>query len=230
MEKRLLTIDWDYFMPYIGEMNTSYLENKRNIERHWYKMYLENKQIGKDITTRLKTGDILDNFWDKLRLNFYFKRDTKLIVSDSHKIAYDIVKDNECTEVCNIDSHTDLGYGGIPSLDFEVNCANWLGKLFKDKIIRKSNIILSPYSVEKPADFKEINNKYNIEYNDRDINMDIDIVHICRSGAWTAPWLDNEFYKFINDSNLEYEIIDCEKRVWDADNIQLSKQIECMLF
>jgi hypothetical protein len=46
---------------------------------------------------------------------------------------------------CNLfDSHADFGYGGLLSLDFEVNCSNWLGKLLKEKQIEQAHIIYSP--------------------------------------------------------------------------------------
>ena len=41
-----------------------------------------------------------------------------------------------------------LGYGGLASLHFELNCANWLGKLFKDNIVKRANIFYSPYTLE----------------------------------------------------------------------------------
>ncbi|MDO5516335.1 MAG: arginase [Clostridium sp.] len=229
----LLTIDWDYFMPYINMMNTSYMENKSNIINHWYKMYLENKSLGKDITKTMRSADFLNAFWDKLREKFKFDNNTKLIVSDSHKEAYYAAKEFDCDEVLNIDAHTDLGYGGMESLDFEVNCANWLGKLLKDKAIDKGEIILSPYSIEDPHDFEEINNNFDIEYKDIETieeDSDIKAIHICRSGAWTAPWLDCEFKKFIEESGLKYEIRDMPERIWDVDSIDLAKQIECTLF
>lgn len=229
----LLTIDWDYFMPYIHIMNTSYMENKSNIENHWYKMYLENKYLGRDITKTMGTADFLRGFWDKLSDKFKFDYKTKLIVSDSHKEAYYAAKEFDCREVYNIDAHTDLGYGGMESLNFEVNCANWLGKLFKDHVINKGDIILSPYSMEEPDDFDEINHNFNIEYKGIDAieeSTEVKAIHICRSGAWTAPWLDCEFEEFIKEPGLQCEIRDMPERVWDVDSIDLAKQIECTLF
>lgn len=228
----LLTIDWDYFMPYIKMMNTSYMENKSNIINHWYKMYLENICLGKDITKTMRCGKLLNGFWDKLREKFKFNKNTTIIVSDSHKEAYYAAKEFDCNEVLNIDAHTDLGYGGIESLNFEVNCANWLGKLLKEKAIDKGEIVLSPYSIEEPHDFNEINNYFDIEYKEIDTIGDTDIkaIHICRSGAWTAPWLDDEFEKFIKEPGFQYEIKDMPKRLWDVNSIDLAKQIECILF
>lgn len=229
----LLTIDWDYFMPYISMMNTSYMENKSNIINHWYKMYLENKSFGRDLTQIMRSADFLKGFWDRLRKKFKYDKDMKMIVSDSHKEAYYVAKEFECKEVINIDAHTDLGYGGMESLNFEVNCANWLGKLFKDKVIDKGEILLSPYSAEEPDDFQEINNSFNIQYKDIDSieeNLDVKAIHVCRSGAWTAPWLDCEFDEFVRELGFHYEVRNLPNRKWDIDSIDLAKQIECTLF
>ena len=93
--------------------------------------------------------------------------------------------------------------------------------------------LLSPYSAEEPDDFEEINNNFNIEYKEVEnieVNSDVKAIHICRSGAWTAPWLDCEFEEFIKESGLQYEIKDMPKRIWDVKSINLAKQIECTLF
>ena len=58
----------------------------------------------------------------------------------------------------------------------------------------------------------------------------VDILHICRSGAWTAPWLDNEFDKFINELNIQIEYKEYVDREWNVNNITLADQIEYLLF
>ena len=204
----LLTIDWDYFMPYISMMNTSYMENKSNIINHWYKLYLENKSLGKDLTKIMRSAGFLRGFWDRLYNKFNYDKDVKMIVTDSHKEAYYVAKEFECKEVFNIDAHTDLGYGGMESLNFEV-------------------------SAEEPDDFEEINNNFNIEYKEVEnieVNSDVKAIHICRSGAWTAPWLDCEFEEFIKESGLQYEIKDMPKRIWDVKSINLEHPQSLLFF
>ena len=129
------------------------------------------------------------------------------------------------------DAHSDLGYGGLMSLNFEVNCSNWLGKLLKDKYIKEAYIFYSPYTVEKPEYFKQINSMYDVKYWDFDVldNLDkcivVSAIHICRSGAWTPPWLDNKFIQFVDALGLPYEIVNCPERKWDTVNISLADQI-----
>ena len=231
--KVLLTIDWDYFMPYIGSLNLSYLENRRNIDKHWYKLYLENKQYGIDITKKMVVGENVKNFWENIKSIFEFNNIDKLIVSDSHKVAYELAKLYKCEEVYNFDAHTDLSYGGVDSLKYEVNCANWLGKLLDEGIVKRANIIFSPYTIERKDYFNEINSKFNVLYKDiSDIKpkIKIDALHICRSGAWTAPWLDNDFNKFINELNIQIEYKEYVDREWNVNNITLADKIDYLLF
>ena len=61
----------------------------------------------------------------------------RIYVSDSHALSYKIAEKFEVDEVYLFDAHSDLGYGGLASLQFNVNCANWLGKLLQNRIIKK---------------------------------------------------------------------------------------------
>jgi len=232
MKKCLLSIDWDYFI-YTGNRNFgSYTESKRTIIDLWYKRYIVSKKKGEDITRAFSLSKDIDKFWDRIKKTFVFKKNVKVYVSESHALSYDIAVDNGCNVVCLFDSHADLGYGGLQSLDFEVNCANWLGKLFKEGKIEKAYIIYSPFTLEKPCYFDSMNNLFNIEYpklEKLDRNMDISVIHICRSGAWSPPWYDEEFSKFINDLGIPYRIMDCPVRKWDTSNISLSNEIYYMM-
>lgn len=97
--------------------------------------------------------------------------------------------------------------GGLSSLNFEVNCSNWLGKLLKDRLIKEAHIFYSPFTEEKPEYFEPINSIYNVKYHDFDAfnkSIKVSSIHICRSGAWTPPWLDNKFIQSINASGIPY--------------------------
>lgn len=231
MENILLSIDWDYFMPYMKNWNGSCIENKRSIIKQWYKKYFESKMNGIDIVKNTNAGCQLNGFWDKLDKHFKINSSVKLIISDSHKFSYDIAKENLCSEVYSFDSHSDLGYGGISSLKFEVNCANWLGKLLSNGIISRAHIIYSPYTPEKPENFSKINDMFNIRYdrlNDLGNNMCVKVIHICRSGAWTPPWLDSKFASFIKRVNIPFKIVECPKRGWNPEKLNLASQIDLM--
>lgn len=227
MDRCLLSIDWDYFIRTQKEFWGSYIENTKNIINMWYQRYIKAKSKGKDLKKCFQLSDT-SSFWKKIKDYFIITEETKAYVSDSHALSYEIAKRHKCRVVYLFDAHADLGYGGPSSLNFEVNCANWLGKLLKENLIDEANIIYSPFTEEKPEDFKAINDVFNVNYLDfGDIGQKVKVmaVHICRSGAWTPPWLDRDFFRFINDSGMKYEITDCPEREWNTENMSFSDQI-----
>lgn len=228
MSKCLLSIDWDYFVCMKKINWGSYMESKRTIVDLWYKRYIQFNSNGKNLEKSFQLSMQLDKFWKDLKKHFQFSKDVQAYVSDSHALSYDIAKKNDCSTVYLFDAHSDLGYGGISSLDFELNCANWLGKLLKNNQIRKANIIYSPFTSEKPQNFKQINSKYDVQFESIDElekGIDISAIHICRSGAWTPPWFDKKFYKFVDELKVPYKIIDCPTRKWEPENLSLSEKI-----
>ena len=226
----ILSIDWDYFIPLKREWSGSYIENKRNKYAIWYKRYFEAKEHGENLEANITVDKkLMANFIETLKLKFNIEKDAKLYVSDSHKISYYIAKEYKCKNIYSFDAHTDLGYGGLPSLQFEVNCANWLGKLMNDSIIENAYIILSPFSFEDSSLFNDINNKFNIKYivNDEIDNLpNISLIHIARSGAWTPPWLDQDFFQLIDRFDRPYRVLNLKHRYWDPENISLADIID----
>jgi len=231
MGKCLLSIDWDYFV-YTKENWGSCLENSRSMIDLWYKRYLQAKARKEDIQKAFQLSSEWSTFWNKIKKYFKFVKNIKAYVSDSHALSYQIAKEHNCTAVYLFDAHADLGYGGLSSLDFEVNCSNWLGKLLKDRQIKEANIFYSPYTAEKPEYFNPMNRIYRIRY--RDLNelvpwIEVSTVHICRSGAWTPPWMDHQFAQFVGALGIPYKLADCPERKWDPDHIRLSDQIHYLM-
>lgn len=232
MRKCLLSIDWDYFINIKKDNWGSYIENTKNVINLWYKRYIQAKALGRDIQKSFQLSSGTDGFWERIKGHFIYENEIKAYVSDSHALSYDIAREQGCDTVYLFDAHADLGYGGLSSLDFEVNCANWLGKLMKDKLIEEANIIYSPYTAEKPEYFKPINNAFNVCYpcfNSLDTGIEVSAVHICRSGAWTPPWLDERFARFVDCLGIAYELKNCPTRKWDTTNISFSDQISYLL-
>lgn len=232
MKSVLLSIDWDYFMPYVRNFKCSLRENRRNAIKNWYKLYFDDKDEGIDVVKKLRIGNIINGFVSKLKSRFNISPQTKIIITESHKEAYEIAEESGLKEVYSFDSHSDLGYEGVKSLDFEVNCANWLGKLLKDHLIYYAGIVYSPYTIERPGDFEEINNTFHVRYytwNSIPKEESVPIIHICRSGPWTAPWLDNKFSNFIKEFKLKYKFFKCPERKWIPEKLNLSQRIDCMM-
>jgi len=227
-----LSVDWDYFIFTEAACQGSYLENKKSLIDEWYKRYIISRRTGTDITKSYRLCPEFRSFWMKIKEYFIISDSAKVYVSDSHRLSYKIAADNEADTVYLFDAHSDLGYGGMSALNFEVNCANWLGKLLQDKIIKKAVIFYSPYTSENPEYFKAMNINFNIEY--ADINslkrgIGISAVHICRSGAWVPPWFDDEFTEFVDMLGMPYEKTGLAERKWDPENMSLADRINYLL-
>ena len=232
MGRCLLSVDWDYFILNKDRSFGSYLENKRTTVDLWYKRYIQCRKRNESLYNYFKLDSYFNIFWDKIRKIFTLDNRINVYVSDSHKISYYIAKNFSCDTVYLFDAHADLGYTADNFSAFEVNCSNWLGKLLVEGIVKKAYIIHSPYTYEKPDDFKHMNSKFDIVYlQPEDLNTKIKVftLHICRSGAWTPPWYDNEFMEFINNLGLSYKLIDCPKREWNTQNITLSDELYYMM-
>jgi hypothetical protein len=77
-----------------------------------------------------------------------------------------------------------------------------------------------------------MNRVFNIRYfrfDDFDGCSVVSAIHICRSGAWTPPWLDNKLDQFVEATRFTYETVDCPERKWDPANISLSDQIDYLM-
>lgn len=124
-----MSIDWDYFISAENQEITSSVENKRTINDLWYKRYFQYKSYGKDFEKSFALSKDVDFFWNKIKQFFRWDQEVNVYVSDSHALSYKFAEKFNVDEVYLFDAHSDLGYGGLASLQFEVNCANWLGKL-----------------------------------------------------------------------------------------------------
>ncbi|NLY80519.1 MAG: arginase, partial [Lysinibacillus sp.] len=187
---------------------------------------------GKDFQKGFYLSNEVECFWHKIKKIFQFDQDVKVYVSDSHALSYKIAEKFEVDEVYLFDAHSDLGYGGLASLQFEVNCANWLGKLFHNNIIKNAYIIYSPFTKEKPEYFQEMNNAFNIHYlkfQELKESIDTKIIHICRSGAWSPPWFDGKFVEFVKNLGFPYKVYQCPIRKWNPNNISFAKRLEYMM-
>ncbi|MGI6331312.1 MAG: arginase [Zhaonellaceae bacterium] len=232
MEKCLLSIDWDYFIKTQKQNWGSHLESKKTAVDLWYKLYFQVNNRGRSIQELFELSKDTNVFWDKMGAIFQFKQNIPTYVSDSHALSYRIAKDKGLNVVYLFDAHADLGYGGLSSLNFEVNCANWLGKLLKEGLVKEANIVYSPFTLERPEYFADINKFYNVRYlspTELEPVIDVEAVHICRSGAWTPPWYDDQFVEFVKGSGLLYQVINCPPRKWNPKSLSFAAQIDYLL-
>ena len=212
--KTLLTIDWDYFVPEKIEWDLGHVESEFHIGTMW-----EIRAVSSDLLDIMKTSGEEEVFWSEIYSNFDLS-DAKLFVTESHLSAFRLAVNYKLKKVINFDSHMDICYEDFVKFlnNDRVDCGNWCGNLLKSGKIKNATIILSKHSNERLEDVLEAKQYLNFrvlnweDYKRRDKKrIKIDVIHICRSGAWTPPWLDDKFFKFVMKSGKipsEIQLID----------------------
>jgi len=218
---RLLSVDWDYFVPSIDQ---EFVESARGGRIPYalsggevFSNALLDGLWDSRAATLLAGGQTLPGtsgdeqaFWDRLRLD----PSARLYFADSHaQAAHAAVRDN-VTEVWNFDAHHDCGYEGSwddPLRLGWVACANWMCAYalggaslhvrypsWRRDAVRREVAPLCP--VERTID------------DSRAVPLTFDVVFVARSSAWTPPWLDEHFEAFLAAAPVARRV--CLDRAW----------------
>lgn len=233
MERNFLSVDWDYFIKVHNEKSNSYRETQQDILAKWYNEWIAGMEKGEPLEQHYELTCFYDKFLEETVSKLRFNEKADLVLTESHGKGYELVKVSNCQIVYHLDAHSDLGYGGLEALNYEINCANWLGMLLKHQVISKAYIIYSPYTKEHPEEFEEIVDKYPVEFITLEEFLQrqviLDKVHICRSGPWTPPWYDQQFYQLAKAFYLPITDTIEGKRPWHPKHLSLAERIEFKL-
>ena len=198
-----------------------------------YNEWIIGMEGGEPLEKHYELTTLFDNFKKDYLPKLRFEQETALVLTESHGAAYTEVSSSKCDVVYHLDAHSDLGYGGLEALEYEVNCANWLGMLLKEGKIKKAYIIYSPYTKEYPEEFEEIIHKYQVEFITLEElirrNLSFKAVHMCRSGPWTPPWYDDAFYELAKAFKLPIKDQIGGKRRWNPKHLSLAERINYKL-
>jgi hypothetical protein len=223
MTRTLLTVDWDFFVPEKPEWDLSHQETMLHIETLWGLRvfgptnYMEIiKTDGKEI-----------NFWDRIGKRFKIKKDTPIFVTESHLEAHSLAHFFKTEKVYSFDSHCDIYYSSDAyalANSETINCGCWLGMLLLERIVKEAVVTYSDHTNEKvqkyglPGSlrFTKLDNLLDRPPNKQE---EISAIHICRSGAWTPPWLDNDFMEFYRKAPGLLAQEDYVKRAWDINEM-----------
>ena len=200
---RLLTVDWDYFFPNpmeSGESDPYYLYDWGHREAPFFVgPLLWNIRAGAFAERGLPlpgtSGEEL-NFWS----HFEFAPKAKLFVSDSHACAGTPEVASGATEIWNLDAHHDFGYGPVqPGGQFD--CGDWLRMV---EMLTAARVrVRYPRWKPKALAVDRAPAGLDAKLFDPAEKMPVfDRLHICRSGAWSPTWLDEQFVQFVYASGL----------------------------
>lgn len=121
-------------------------------------------------------------------------------VSDSHAYAYSLLRG--VNRVVIVDAHHDCWESdslGVDKREKQVYCHNWLRAWLNGGKTRKALWIKPEWqdACELPKDMEK---KVEVVVYSKGVDLGLEgsvTPHICRSGCWVPPWLDNAFRGFV---------------------------------
>lgn len=238
-DHNLLVVDWDYFFPIVERPQDStypdewqfydwgHSETPFHIDGPLWAIradgFIAN---GKELPRT--NGEELA-FWDR----FQFTNDATLWVAESNTSAInteltDHINTGWLNEVWLYDAHHDCGYRDWTYDEWhdhvdkgEYSCEDWMFYyLASDCRISMRYPKWRHYGLELEPDHEVVGDV------DRDVDDDDNLpdvafshVFVCRSGAWTPPWVDGDFTKFVErapiDDRRELGPLSVEPRPFD---------------
>lgn len=190
---RILSIDFDYFIDTdLDTRNNHFPDGSDNIDpevlaKQWedhYKAYPQLKDIGviksyNELVEHIRKGD-------------YYLEDNKFI-ADSHGEIYNILKnipEHESIEIVNVDFHHD--YYHYFSHDNDLNCGNWVRKLYENR-----NDAKITWCKRSDSDIRTLDGQFPHTITDNITSLldrEYDIIFLCLSPEWTPPHLYELFH------------------------------------
>jgi|MudIll2142460700_1097286.scaffolds.fasta_scaffold00022_5 hypothetical protein len=206
MRKRTvgISVDFDYFVPEDVNLDMQHQESLFYLRTIW-------DLRGAFLLDALKVSDEEPTFWEKLQpltKNF----NDVVTVSDSHVYALRDPQLITCDTILLFDRHHDCWpITKTQKCLREWYCHTW-GRAWLEAGKYRRIVWVTPEG-QDPNDYKDSRgglghqlrvlprNKFDpVKFAQRHT---LDAVHICRSGCWVPPWLDDRFIKFVRRFNRE---------------------------
>jgi len=218
---RLLSVDWDYFVPSIDR---ELVESAQGLRIPYaprggeiFPDALLDGLWDSRTAALLAGGHALpgtsgeeDAFWSHFRID----PAARLYFADSHAQAAHPAVRTGVTEVWNFDAHHDCGYEGAWDDPLQlgwVGCANWMcayalaGAALRVRYPSWRRDILWREAAPLCRAEREIDDG-------RVVPVTFDLIFVARSGAWTPPWLDERFDAFIATAPVAQQV--CLDHTW----------------
>ena len=197
----LISIDWDFFVPEDFMRDMGHRESELFLDFLWStRMHL----VGEMVTSGTEA-----TFWDWLGRYFDTGR-ADMYLSDSH--AYATIPAQHADTLILFDAHHDC-WDDKNVKPGEYYCHTWARQWLEEDESR-SMFWVFPTSeqAEMVSDIpSHIRDRVTLVNHDSGQfgafdgvgGGEADQLHICRSGCWTAPWLDRAFINFVEASGRD---------------------------
>jgi hypothetical protein len=243
----MLSIDWDFFFEKLEDSSQPEFMKQWGLYDWGHKeapFFINGPLwtvragafIRHNIPLPMTTGDE-ETFWG----GFKFAKNAKLHIAESHSSIGHLLSGGN--NIWSYDAHHDMGYEQIdnPYDHFdesgEVSCDNWalLSHLYGTNVH-----IRYPRWRHYAMEFEPIGNQKAMDAVDRQVddgsipNIEFDTVFLCRSGAWTPPWVDEQFFNFVDMSPVKkknwLDKKEALERHWDIEQAEkIAKSTQAFL-
>jgi hypothetical protein len=145
-----------------------------------------------------------------------------MMVTDSHRYAYDFIKNQMYEQhanqlhVTNIDFHHDVYDMGSNSVD----CGNWLRILMKEYHSENDSFA---WVRRSDSDMDRTSNRLQCVHLDSIKSKTWNVIFICRSGMWSPPHLDKNFKKAFYDIAYEHSAV-IQSDIFDSRYPKISRE------
>lgn len=210
----ILTVDWDFFVPENPLWDMAHKENAFFLNPLW--------AMRLHLLEDMKTNKRELSFWDWV-LGWADVSKAHLTVSESHAYAYRVA--HRAQRIYLVDAHHDcwpVAQAG------EVACHDW-GRVWLEQHPSREILWIHPDDLYHdnyplPEDVqdrvKELPYKMSVMP-----KVELDAVHVCRSGCWTPPWLDQDFADFMaRIEKVMGTAMQLQAGDWDAKQLRWNKQ------
>jgi hypothetical protein len=190
--KALITVDWDFFVREDPLWDIQHNETGLYINTLWH--------LRGHLIDAMKTDGNEKGFWKALQKQVDL-HDVPVYVSESHSFAFQVILLHRPELVISYDTHHDLWPRA--KNDPDVFCHNWLRAYLQTFQHARAIWVYPEHSAGQfrmPEDKIARRCKRRPPENRLPASLQIEAIHICRSGAWTPPWLDEAFGKFVGET------------------------------
>lgn len=230
MERTVISIDWDFFVPEDVRWDFGHAENLMFLNMVW--------MTRTQLMDEMQTDGVEKNFWKTLQ-SHYDLDGVDIEVSDSHSYGYEACRHAE--HLVLFDTHHDI-WPWRKDAD-HVNCGNWARFWLMCDSRRRLTWVRSAHSIYDLKGYDDFGDRVQMLTWGEDALPEIDFlgsIHICRSGCWTPPWLDQNFIDFVNEgvettATVEAENVETDedwnplKCRWNDDDLKQAKEMAAQL-
>lgn len=241
-----LSIDWDFFFD-DSDMDWGHREAPFFIETIWESRALDFKMADKDYCAYAPKG--VGEFLHMLKtLNL---KPPAVYVSESHLYANPLFMGFTPNLLVNFDAHADMS----PKHPQYLDCENWLYWLLKRKPRMKAVWVFPEHSFlsmrkrelidrainlsEEVGDLAKLPNFSYVQYSEFEDywkrmtgTQQVMLSYICRSGAWTPPWADEDFDKFVgtvSEKRIYHEGMKVSPRLFSPPSDEVVAQLKAQM-